>query len=307
MSSQKLSRITNIWSRIIESENGSLSTKVVIEATEAIKHAVSRVGNDLILESAGVAVNMPEGVIEVNDGLVREIFLEQTGAGEAAVRIVAEHPCEYEVTESEGIPASTAVILNRAYLTNLMGNKKIVIDPGHGGNDWGGKGPVNLMEKNVTILIARILADIFNKVGARVFLTRTGDENITLEKRFGLALKEKADLFIGIHTYAARNSKVSGASVRYKTSCARSRAVAALISKELVKKLRVADRGVKESPDLAFPGGIPGVEVEVVTITNWVEEGLLRSPTIHKKAAEGIFIGVKNYFAAAGYKNGVAL
>ncbi|MDF9408582.1 MAG: N-acetylmuramoyl-L-alanine amidase LytC precursor [Pelotomaculum sp. PtaB.Bin013] len=305
MSSQKLSRITNIWSRVIESENGSLSTKVVIEATEVIKHVVSRVGNDLILESAGVAVNMPEGLIEVNDGLVREIFLEQTGAGEAVVRIVAEHPCEYKVIETEGIPASTAVILNRAYLTNLMRNKKIVIDPGHGGDDWGGKGPVNLVEKNVVVLIARILADIFNKVGAQVFLTRTGDENIRFEKRFGLALKEKADLFIGIHTYSARNSKVSGASVRYKPSCDRSRTIAGMIDKELVKKLKVEDRGVKESPDLVFPGGVPGVEVEVVTITNWVEEGLLRSPTIHKKAAEGIFIGVKNYFAAAGQQNEV--
>ena len=44
-----------------------------------------------------------------------------------------------------------------------------------------------------------------------------------------------------------------------------------------------------------------------MTITNWVEEGLLRSPTIHKKAAEGIFNGVKNYFAAAAQRHEVLL
>jgi N-acetylmuramoyl-L-alanine amidase len=58
---------------------------------------------------------------------------------------------------------------------------------------------------------------------------------------------------------------------------------------------------------LAIPGDIPGVKVEVVTITNWVEEGLLRSPTIHKKVAEGIFNGVKNYYAAVGTRDEVVL
>ncbi|OPY64137.1 MAG: N-acetylmuramoyl-L-alanine amidase LytC precursor [Pelotomaculum sp. PtaU1.Bin065] len=307
MSSRKLARITNIWSKVVESESGGLSTKVVIEATDIFKHVVSRVGNDLLLESTGVAANMPEGSIEVNDGLVREIVLEQTGAGEAVVRIIAEHPYEYSIVETMGIPARTTVVLGRAFLTDLMKNKRIVIDPGHGGKDWGGKGPVNLVEKNVVVLIARILADLFNKVEAEVVLTRAGDEDIPVKKRYGLALKEKADLFIGIHTYSTKNSKVSGASVRYKSSCGNSRAIAGMINKELIKKLKVKNRGLKEYPELVIPGNIPGVEVEVVTITNWVEEGLLRSPTIHKKAAEGIFIGVKNYFAADGPLNEVVL
>jgi len=307
LSSRKPARITNMWSKIIEDENGSLSTKVVIEATEMFKHVVSKVGNDIILEAAGVIANMPEGSIEVNDGLVREITLAQTGAGEAVVRIVTEHPCEYKVIETEGIPVRTAVILDRTYLTNLMKNKKIVIDPGHGGDDWGGKGPVNLVEKNVVILIARILADLFIKVGAKAVLTRTGDENISTNKRFGLAVKEKADLFIGIHTNSANNSRVCGASVCYKSLCDNSRAIAGMIDKELIKKLKVENRGLRECPDLAIPGNIPGVKVEVVTITNWVEEGLLRSPTFHKKAAEGIFNGVKNYYAAVGTRDEVVL
>jgi len=298
LSSRKLARITNIWSKIIESESGSLSTVVVIEATGIFEHIVSRVGNDIILEAAGVVANMPEGSIEINDGLVREITLVQTGAGEAVVRINAEHPCEYKVEKTEGIPARTAVILGRTYLTNLLKDKKIVIDPGHGGDDWGGRGPVNLVEKNVVLLIARILADLFVKVGAQAVLTRASDENISVERRFGLAIEEKANLFIGIHTYSAKNNKISGASVCYKSLCDNSRAIAGMINKELIKKLKVENRGLKECSEIAIPGDIPGVEVEVVTITNWVEEGLLRSPTFHKKAAEGIFNGVKNYYAA---------
>jgi N-acetylmuramoyl-L-alanine amidase len=59
------------------------------------------------------------------------------------------------------------------------------------------------------------------------------------------------------------------------------------------------DRGIKEKKEYATLGSMPAIEVEVVTITNWVEEGLLRSPTMHKKAAEGIFNGVKNYLAGS--------
>lgn len=297
---QKLTRITNIWSKVVSNESGGLSTKIMVETVGDFRYVPRRLGNDLILDATDIVANMPEGSMEVHDGLVREIALEQTGTDKAAVRIIIDHPCAYTIVKTEGIPVRTAIILDRSYLTKLMENKKIVIDPGHGGSDLGGKGPVNLAEKNVVLLISQVLADSLSKVGAQVVLTRTGDENIPMKKRFALAAQENADLFLSIHTHAVRNSKTSGAAVRYKPVCANSRALAGMISKELIKKLKVKDRGLQEAPDLLVSGSIPTVQVEVVTITNWVEEGLLRSPTIHKKAAEGIFIGVKEYFAAAG-------
>ncbi|OPY58104.1 MAG: N-acetylmuramoyl-L-alanine amidase LytC precursor [Pelotomaculum sp. PtaU1.Bin035] len=300
MSSRKQSRITNIWSKVIKDGSGNICTKVVVEATSAFEYRVSRRGNDVILKAAGVAANMPEGTIEVNDGLVRKVSLIQTSAGEAVFEIHPEHPCEYRVEAAEGIPFRTAIILNWAFLIKMFKGKKLVIDPGHGGDDWGGKGPVSLIEKNVVLLIARAVEDLFGQVGIQTVATRAADENISADSRFELAKNEKADLFIGIHTYSDNNSKVGGAAVRYKPSCKDSLLVAGMIKEELIQKLKVADRGLKESRELAVPGEIPGVEVEVVTITNWVEEGLLRSPTIHKKAAEGIFNGVRKYFANIG-------
>jgi len=303
LSSRKQPRITNIWSKVIEDGSGSLCTKIVVESTGVFEYKVDRQGNDVILEATGAVANMPEGTIEVNDGLVKEISLIQTGAGRAVIEIRTEHPCGYKVEDVEGIPHRVVIILDRAFLTTLLKGKRIVIDPGHGGEDLGGKGPVNLVEKNVVMHIANVLANLFNYMGMQTILTRTEDENIPVEKRIELAVKEKADLFIGIHTYSNDSRKVSGAAVRYKSSCNESFLVASKIKEELIKKLKVADRGLKECRELVIPGDIPGVEVEVVTITNWVEEGLLRSPTVHKKAAEGILNGVKNYFAAsAGIK-----
>lgn len=300
MSSRKQPRITNIWSKIIKNEDGDFFTKIVIESTGTFEYATSRRGNDIILEASGVVANMPEGSIEVNDGLVREISLSQTGPDTAAVVICPEHPTGFKLEVSEGMPVSTAIILERTFLVKLLKDKKIVIDPGHGGEDWGGKGPVNLIEKNIVVPIANNLKKLFEQQGAWVVLTRNGDENVSFDRRITMAINEKADLFISIHTYSNEDSKVSGAAVLFGSACRESSDIAKLIKEGLLKKLKLVDRGLKESPEYAALDSVPAVEVEVVTITNWVEEGLLRSPTVHKKAAEGIFNGIKNYFAIAG-------
>jgi N-acetylmuramoyl-L-alanine amidase len=63
----------------------------------------------------------------------------------------------------------------------------------------------------------------------------------------------------------------------------------------------VRDRGTAGQPGLAGIGeDIPAVEVEVVTITNIVEEVFLRGLTIQKRAAEGIVNGLIKYFASEG-------
>ncbi|NPV74278.1 MAG: N-acetylmuramoyl-L-alanine amidase [Pelotomaculum sp.] len=292
MLSPKRSRITNIWSKVSEEDTGVFS-KVVIESTEAFDYRAGREGNNIVLEARGAVANMPEGLIGVNDGLVREISLVQKGPEIALVVICLDHPAGHEIEVTPGIPVRTVITLERSFLAGLFKGKKIAIDPGHGGNDWGGRGPVNLVEKNVVMPVARNLRKLFEQAGAQAVLTRTSDENVTREKRFEIARKWGADLFISIHTHSHRDCRVGGTAVLYSPE---GLAAADMIREEVIKKLKLADRGLRESRD--YEGlGIPAVEVEVVTITNWVEEGLLRSPTVHKKAAEGIFNGVKNYFA----------
>lgn len=269
-----------------------------MESTGAFEYAADKQGDRIILTGAGVTANMPEGSIEVNDGLVREIALAQAAPGRAVVEVHTEHPCAFKVEVTPGLPCKTVLILDRSFIAGLFKAKTIVIDPGHGGDDPGGAGPVNLLEKNVVLPIAKMLGEKFEQAGAPAVLTRVRDETVAAPKRFQLAAIERTALFIGIHTHSDKNSKVSGTAVRYNPSCSASVIVADLVRDELLKKLKVPDRGLSESPKLAELGNIPGIEVEVVTITNWVEEGLLRSPTFHQKAAEGIFNGVKNYLAA---------
>lgn len=92
-----------------------------------------------------------------------------------------------------------------------LGVKKVVIDPGHGGKDRGGAGATGLKEKELTLKLARMLADkIHKKLGLEVVLTRDTDVFLTLEERTAKANTEAADLFISIHGNAHKSASVHG-------------------------------------------------------------------------------------------------
>ncbi len=87
----------------------------------------------------------------------------------------------------------------------------IVIDPGHGGHDSGAVGPGGLEEKTVTLAIAKTLAEMIKeRCGCKVLLTREDDTFVALRDRTAFANRNKADLFISIHTNAAPKKGVDG-------------------------------------------------------------------------------------------------
>ncbi|MCG2758187.1 MAG: N-acetylmuramoyl-L-alanine amidase [Desulfobacteraceae bacterium] len=93
-----------------------------------------------------------------------------------------------------------------------LGVNCIVIDPGHGGRDFGAPGYLKgVHEKDVVLKIAKKLAEKIRKeLQCEVFLTRTSDRYLTLEERTAIANTKNADLFISIHTNAARSRRAFG-------------------------------------------------------------------------------------------------
>lgn len=93
-----------------------------------------------------------------------------------------------------------------------LGVKRIVIDPGHGGRDYGAPGCLKgVHEKNVVLKLGRRLAKkIREKLHCEVVMTRTSDKYLTLEERTAFANTKNADLFISIHTNAARDRRAYG-------------------------------------------------------------------------------------------------
>jgi N-acetylmuramoyl-L-alanine amidase len=84
----------------------------------------------------------------------------------------------------------------------------IVLDPGHGGEQPGAKGPNGLKESHVALAIARRVRQALRRhtPGARVVMTRDEDRFVSLEERAAIANAIDADLFVSIHLNASHGS-----------------------------------------------------------------------------------------------------
>jgi len=91
-----------------------------------------------------------------------------------------------------------------------LGIRRIVLDPGHGGEDPGAIGKKGLKEKDVVLAVASELRTLLTAKGLEVIMTRESDIFIPLENRPVIANQQKADLFISIHANANRNRKRKG-------------------------------------------------------------------------------------------------
>ena len=115
-------------------------------------------------------------------------------------------------TESKS-PANNQKILPGALAKQLsLGVSRIVIDPGHGGRDYGAPGYYKgVHEKMVVLEIAKRLAKkIRNTLHCEAILTRNSDVYLTLEERTAIANTQNADLFISIHTNSAKDRRAFG-------------------------------------------------------------------------------------------------
>ena len=93
-----------------------------------------------------------------------------------------------------------------------LGVRRIIVDPGHGGKDYGAPGYLKgVHEKDVVLEISKKLAESIRKeLGCEVILTRTTDRYLTLEERTAIANTKNADLFISVHTNSHRDRRAAG-------------------------------------------------------------------------------------------------
>lgn len=94
---------------------------------------------------------------------------------------------------------------------------KIVLDPGHGGDDPGAIGKRGLQEKEVTLAVSKQIKKYIEKnmPGVSVLLTRDYDKTLSLPSRTEFANKVQADLFVSIHVNASPNRDTQGVETYY--------------------------------------------------------------------------------------------
>ncbi len=194
-------------------------------------------------------------------------------------------------------------------ITALSG-KKIVIDPGHGGNDAGAIGPTGVMEKTVTLKVALELRRLLEAEGAQVILTREGDTTVSakgakasdieeLGARCEVANRISADIFISIHADSFTRPEARGTTGYYysKSTSGRGQKLADCIRRNLVEQLGTPSRGTQPCNFYVVKNtDMPATLIELGFISNKEEEQLLNSKEGVQKAAQGILDGIEDYF-----------
>ena len=117
------------------------------------------------------------------------------------------------------LPATTLAAMTRDPATPPLPTHKprppriLMIDPGHGGHDPGAIGLTGTHEKDVTLDIARRMADALSTYpGITVKLTRDEDIFLPLEERVQISREAQADMFMSIHADSAPNKSARGLS-----------------------------------------------------------------------------------------------
>jgi N-acetylmuramoyl-L-alanine amidase len=82
--------------------------------------------------------------------------------------------------------------------------RRIVIDPGHGGDDPGAIGHGGVHEADLAYTLSVSVADELRSRGYQVLMTRSAKQGRTLRQRTEYANRHQADLFISIHLNAAK-------------------------------------------------------------------------------------------------------
>ncbi len=103
---------------------------------------------------------------------------------------------------------------NASELLTKEKNYVIVIDPGHGGDNYGTTSNEYFKEKEITLKVANALVEELSKYdGVTVYLTREGDEDLSLTERAEFAEKKNADMLFSLHFNASENHTMFGTEV----------------------------------------------------------------------------------------------
>ncbi|MEM7553794.1 MAG: N-acetylmuramoyl-L-alanine amidase [Cyanobacteria bacterium P01_A01_bin.84] len=170
-----------------------------------------------------------------------------------------------------------------------------IIDPGHGGKDPGAIGIRGLREKDVILPISVRVAQILQRNGVQVLMTRNTDYFVSLQGRVDIAERANADVFISIHANSVglKRPDVSGLEVYYYNSGYN---LAKTVHNSVLRSVNVRDRRVRRARFYVLrKTSMPAILVETGYVTGREDAAKLASPRYREQMAQAIADGILQY------------
>jgi N-acetylmuramoyl-L-alanine amidase len=180
-------------------------------------------------------------------------------------------------------------------------DKRVVIDPGHGGGDTGVRAG-GLTEAEVVWDLAARLEGRLAAHGVTPYLSRGPDVARSDSERAEMGNATGADLFLSLHVDGHRNPQASGiATYHFGTSSAVTSTIgeklAGLVHRELVARTGMRDCRVhgKSWPLLRWTR-MPTVWIDLGYLTNTTDRRRLADPAFRDIVAEGILVAIQRMY-----------
>jgi N-acetylmuramoyl-L-alanine amidase len=213
----------------------------------------------------------------------------------------------------------------------------VAIDPGHGGDDYGTNGVVNgrrLLEKELTLQVARQMAENLTAAGYRTLLLRTEDGAVNrpprdrtgdggldmadeLQARVDGANQAGAAVLVSVHFNGSTDRSLRGPEVYYSAArpfAAENRKLAERVMAAITARLAQASRPVAphgilrdsvlggslyvlgpQGGRIARASAMPGILIEGMFLTNTDDAALLADPVTLQALARAYADGVAGY------------
>ena len=194
----------------------------------------------------------------------------------------------------------------------------VVLDPGHGGRDSGAMCG-GVMEKDLTLDVARRVDRLLGSKGVITSMTRIGDTYVSLADRAALANRMRDSIFVSIHFDEGNKPLASGVETYYASHQIISRSVlaswlpfltrplpdspkpesqslAGFIQKALVARTRAVDRGTQAKQFFVIANVTsPAVLIEAGFLTNKDDVSKLAGEEYRDQLAAAVADGILQY------------
>jgi len=176
---------------------------------------------------------------------------------------------------------------------------RILLDPGHGGEEKGARGPTGYPEKKINLIISKLIEAELKDLGATVYLTRKSDKDVSLKERMAAIDKIKPDLALSIHYNALPDSgdaeNTKGISTFWYNTQAH--APAMFLHNYLVEELDRPDAGMFwNNLALTRPHTAPAVLLELGFMINPEEFEWITDEKEQEKLAKTLAEGIREWF-----------